>query len=113
MFWSSWFRLKLEIFVKFFLVITIEFEYLRIIIFLFKVIQSNKDLFVCIVHRSIYVKMDKHKGNRGYPKRPNNNEPCIQELPHVQQVEKYSYENWYVNKRRVDTRECVKRCVSK
>jgi hypothetical protein len=31
----------------------------------------------------------------------------------VQQVEKYSYENWYVNKRRVDTRECVKRCVSK
>jgi hypothetical protein len=28
----------------------------------------------------------------------------------VQQAEKQSYENWYVEKRRVDTRECVKRC---
>jgi hypothetical protein len=33
-------------------------------------------------------KMDKHEGNLGHVRRPNNNEPCIQELLHVQQVER-------------------------
>jgi hypothetical protein len=63
-------------------------DFYKLLFVCLKVIQSNKDLFVFIVHRSINVEMDKHKGNLTHVRKPNNNEPCIQELSDVQQVER-------------------------
>jgi hypothetical protein len=51
----------LEVCVQVLPTIAIEFGFLGTIICLFKVNQSNKDLFVFIFHRSINVKMDKHE----------------------------------------------------
>jgi len=87
-FWSFWFRSRLVICVQVLLAIAIKFGFLGTIICLFNINQSNKDLFVFIVHRSINVKTDKHEGNLGHARRSNNNEACIQELLHVQQAKR-------------------------